>query len=587
MSGRVCVGVMAVWVSFTAYPSFLMIKLYFMKKKNLFFVLSLAMALVGCNTNDEVVGGPQTESFSGVNSVSFTNNTSLVIGESQTGSRLGISRVGMNVNAATNLKFEASLADYLSSKGVSSSSIYTVKESTLDKETCDFYYENGIRYIYVSEGVVTIDFDLNYANSSASSEEPALTFLIDKNAELKFNGDADPVLDRVEILSWGTLTLPREIKVTESVIKIAGDCSVGNEGTINMSNSSLYVGGDLTGAILADKSIVYVGGTMNYETTDYRSCEIQQTSMYVADALNLQNLSINGGSDFDTNCKLTVSNELQVNNSELAASSIKAKKAIFVDAVTWLLAKGAAEVETMQIQGTNAFHIYGEGSTLISCYQVNILNENALANLSFDSGYYLNSKSAFFMLEEGIPSFEDKVNYNVDGVGLTGSSDGCFIDFEVPGTPSYTDDADVELTIPTDIAAEEWFLKADDFAIRVDGKYQDVIQVENGVTALEDIRLTEENLKIAVKGVANLEVDKDYTYEVWLWVDEKTWLETFTDADRAAWISGDGEGTDITQLCTIVGPEGYTLRSNVYKGVSGHADTPYIKVSIHITKDKE
>lgn len=90
-----------------------------------------------------------------------------------------------------------------------------------------------------------------------------------------------------------------------------------------------------------------------------------------------------------------------------------------------------------------------------------------------------------------------------------------------------------------------------------------------------------------MKGVANLEADKDYTYEVWLWIDENTWLETFTDADRAAWVSGDGAGTDITEACTIVGPKGYTLRKNVYKGLSGHADTPYIKVSIHITKDKE
>lgn len=59
--------------------------------------------------------------------------------------------------------------------------------------------------------------------------------------------------------------------------------------------------------------------------------------------------------------------------------------------------------------------------------------------------------------------------------------------------------------------------------------------------------------------MANLEADKDYTYEVWLWIDENTWLETFTDADRAAWVSGDGAGTDITEACTIVGPKGYTL----------------------------
>ena len=44
-----------------------------MKKKNLLFVPFLAMALVGCNTSDEMVGVPPTESLLGVNTVSFTN----------------------------------------------------------------------------------------------------------------------------------------------------------------------------------------------------------------------------------------------------------------------------------------------------------------------------------------------------------------------------------------------------------------------------------------------------------------------------------------------------------------------------------
>lgn len=59
-----------------------------MKKKNLFFVPFLAMALVGCNTSDEMVGVPPAEALPGVNTVSFTNNTSLVIGEGQTDSSI-------------------------------------------------------------------------------------------------------------------------------------------------------------------------------------------------------------------------------------------------------------------------------------------------------------------------------------------------------------------------------------------------------------------------------------------------------------------------------------------------------------------
>lgn len=574
-------------------------------KRKLLFVPLLAMALAGCNTNDDVTVVPPTDSegLVGVNTVSFSNNTSLTIGNDQNISRSVMSRAAMNVNAAAGLKMEESLASYLESKGLSldASNVFTVK-GALDEDTYKLYYEEtGMRYIYVPSGVdFTLDFNLNH--DSGNGGELALTILVDEGAKMVFKvANEDATLKGIEILSWGTLDLPEKVNVTNSIVKVAGACSVGNEGTIKLTEASLYIGGDLTGAILANKAVIYIGGTMNYETTSYRSCELAESSMYVAGALDIQNLSLSEGSDFDTNCKLTVSNELQVNASELSASSCEAKKGIFVDAVTWLPANGAAVFETMQIQSTNAFHIYGEGSALISCYEVKVLNKNAIENLTFDSDYYLNSKTTSFMLDDlkgETPSFEGKVNWNVDGVGITGVDDECNIGVEVPGVdvPGGDESGDDEsgdvgtgdkvvLTIPTDIE-EEWFLKADDFAIRVDGVYQNDIVVENNVTSLENIKITENDLTVTVSGIESLEKFHDYTYEVWLWVSEDTWLNTFTESDRAAWVSGDGHGTDVTEESTTTEPEGYTVRKNVYKGLSGHADTPYIKVSIHITKDE-
>lgn len=62
---------------------------------------------------------------------------------------------------------------------------------------------------------------------------------------------------------------------------------------------------------------------------------------------------------------------------------------------------------------------------------------------------------------------------------------------------------------------------------------------------------------------------------------------SFSDSQKAAWVSGDGNGTDITDICKVTAPSGYVVRQNVYKGLSGHADTPYIKVSIHVTKEED
>ena len=560
-------------------------------KRKLLFVSLLAMALAGCNTNDDATGVPPagSEGLVGVNTVSFTNNTSLTIGDGSAISRLAVSRTAMSTNAAASLTME-DYDGYIAS--LNEDQIYTVK-GELSKEIYDFNYEAGKRYFLINSEV-ELKFDLDYDGYDGKNGNPAVTFLVGNEGKLILKGEGEHTLGGVTILSWGELTLPSIINLKNSLVKMAGDCNVGDEGTINITNASLYVGGDLTGAIMADQADVYIGGTMSYETTSDRSCELAQTNMYVAGALDIQNLSLSLNSDFDTNCKLSVSNELQVNASELSASSCEAKKGIFVDAVTWLPANGAAVFETMQIQSTNVFHIYGEGSALISCYEVKVLNNSAIENLTFDSGYYLNSKTTSFMLDgiSGKPSFEGKVNWNVDGVGITGVDDECNIGVEVPGGESGGDESGdqetgnkVVLTIPTDIQ-EEWFLKADDFAIRVNGTYQDVIQVKDGVTALNDIRLTEQDLKVAVEGVENLVAKTDYTYEVWLWIDENTWLETFTESDRAAWVSGDGQGTDITDVCEIVGPSGYTVLKNVYKGLSGHADTPYIKVSIHITKDE-
>lgn len=555
-----------------------------MKKKNLLFVPFLAMALVGCNTSDEMVGVPPTESLLGVNTVSFTNNTSLVIGEGQADVKAAVSRAAnpATENPAYGLGMCASMDEVLTEKGITRSDYFMLTVSGNYSEVVAPNLDNK-KYVYVPAGyTLTINQNL----------ESSVTLFVD--GALNVNAER---LSNIEIQCWGVLNLSKDVKLYKSKVFAAFGIS-GKNVDVALEDASVYSGGDFAcKKLTTNNAVLRVDGQLSYSDS---LSEFKKTGIYVDDALTLDHLNLTDGSELYVNCLLKVNSEMKVTASKVTALSILNKNAKLCQATVALPAAGCAKFTTLDFVNyettTNNYlkfeNVTGNNVTsgtqmaLVTCDDFRFYKAEAVEEFTLGEDVYLNYKKAYVAYNYAPVDLSGEY-INAEGVVYIGGVKDCHLNFKVPAeTPSYTD-ADVVLTIPTEIAAEEWFLKADDFAIRVDGQYQDVIQVKDGVTALEDIRLTEEDLKVAVKGVANLEADKDYTYEVWLWIDENTWLETFTDADRAAWVSGDGAGTDITEACTIVGPKGYTLRKNVYKGLSGHADTPYIKVSIHITKDKE
>lgn len=162
----------------------------------------------------------------------------------------------------------------------------------------------------------------------------------------------------------------------------------------------------------------------------------------------------------------------------------------------------------------------------------------------------------------------------------------------------------------------DYKLKVDDFAIRIDGEYTN-IEVENNNVKKWDVNvLSEQDLKVAVKnlGVLDFTKAKDYTYEVYLWIENKTLLddgtggygELFTDEMKGNWIQkawpvaeGEETGLDLSKAIWLAYGEkpedffttmegGYLVRYNVYRGLSGlDGDTPYIKVSIHVEKQDQ
>ena len=161
----------------------------------------------------------------------------------------------------------------------------------------------------------------------------------------------------------------------------------------------------------------------------------------------------------------------------------------------------------------------------------------------------------------------------------------------------------VAVRLPENLGIEkEWLCEADDFNLRIgEDVYVNLVEhpeADKGMWVERYDAATEgrDGLKVAVYGLDELPADStEYTYEVYLWVRDTAWgvdsltnLEAvITPEEKAEWVSGDGQGTDITELCSSWQTAGYAARYNVYKGLAGHDDTPYVKVSIHIMRDAD
>lgn len=165
----------------------------------------------------------------------------------------------------------------------------------------------------------------------------------------------------------------------------------------------------------------------------------------------------------------------------------------------------------------------------------------------------------------------------------------------------------------------DYKLKADDFAIRIDGEYLESIKVEGNTASSKNIQLVEQDLKIAVKGLEKLDFDyaDNYTFETWIWIENKKLLndgtgsygELLSDAQKAGWINesswpvaeGEETGYDLSRsiwnayggngsaFFTADSPaKGLLVKYNVYRGLQGqNGDTPYIKVSISVEKPEQ
>lgn len=227
-----------------------------------------------------------------------------------------------------------------------------------------------------------------------------------------------------------------------------------------------------------------------------------------------------------------------------------------------------------------------------------------------------------------------------EGIGM---SVGALSNEDVNTKADGDDQVYFTIELPTDVLREwdSYVLKADDFAIRVDGVYLD-LQREEGSDHLSDatgkvlIRRTD---KLAVQAEGLEKIDyagenrHEVSFEAYLWIENQieqetenglTTVERFTYKDKLDWIGLDWQGDDNmtaenergwdatewvsnengAQLHSKKAPDegqpefGYGVRYNVYRGLQGRpinedgeedpvkglGDTPYFKISIHVNR---
>ena len=568
-------------------------------RKGLLFLPVLALAIAGCSTNDEFVDLSNSGSaLLPENSVAFTNHTILTIG-GETESPVALANFSRSasasyVNDACQLGMEEAPAV------IPSDGIIVENELVIRNDNA---YDNASIYVKPS-GKLVVESDI--------AKIASITVL--EGGQMYFSGKG---IDGVKLLCYGDLHITSDdvIIAKDAIVKTAGNLTV--DGSLNLKDGELYVGGDLTCTILnVDQTAswhkttaLHVMGNLTQVNAEKNKDVItfgNKTVACIEGVLWADNVDIVSESNVHVDCKLCVNQELNINSGTLNAGYIDMSASSSYATLDWaakinLPAGGAADFANLDFNRDNInWGIMGTGNALINCVNLRIKSDKTVFHIN--PGYYLNYQKLYVgnsaenqyrlvgpgKAVEGNDIEIDTELINVEGVKINTpeGSNVCNPGFTVPDTDPEPepDDDKIVIEIPDGIE-DEWFLKADDFAIRVDGKYEESIKIEGGIESLDGVKITEENLKVTISGVGNLAANHEYTYEVWLWVSEETW-KSFSDSQKAAWVSGDGNGTDITDLCKVTAPKGYVVRKNVYKGLSGHTDTPYIKVSIHITKEE-
>lgn len=573
-----------------------------MKMKS-FLIPVLTLVLAGC-ANEELEtlggGGGSSPGVSSGQTVLFSNNTAVTIGDTdgaRTRAMVRSVEVTDKVNDACWLAMDVKPDRPSNSVYIKSGQtvVYNKYEGNVDKHifvdgtlVLNENYKAGAGFIYINEGGKLI----------VNTERLVSINVFNYGGEIEF--------------------AKKDLYVGKTTLRTVSDLDI--EGKVTMESGYVYVGGNFMCAelVVNKDSRLRVEGDLNL-TDDKGESEFGDVAhVCVEGALYARYLDLEESTNVHVGCKLQVAKKLELEDCcELTAEYIKSSKTEISGATVILREGGLADLGDLCYEYSREsallFKVMGSGKAMITCNECELKGTYSLKD-AIGSNFYFNYEKFYVYVTNKKGNWKEKEEVSCPGM----TSDGCKVEIgttlvnvatpndyvEGGCNPGFTPDEvdpepepepepdpdpepgisdDIELQIPTEIE-REWFAEADDFAIRVNGRYEEEIILEGNATTLHGVKISESNLKVTLSGIENLPSGDEYTYELWVWVEEESW-NTFTDAERKAWVSGDGDGTDITEKCTITAPEGYSVRKNVYAGLGGQKDTPYIKVSIHVVRD--
>lgn len=466
---------------------------------------------------------------------------------------------------------------------------------------------------------------------------------VDNDYKLTFGGSAT-VMNYGKLLCYHSYENGQRAEVTEILpltFEVYGTFMTAGDLTLMepMVMGDFYVGGNLTCSQLLSASNggkAHIIGNMNVIGQDGENGRINLVNpldLCVEGVMTIKTMTVSCQANIHIGCKLEVTDKLILNaGAVLCANYIDADKTELggtsVAAVNvWLPSLGVAELGELKLLNNVLFNLYGSEKGLVTCTSLDATATGGdLTRVFGDFGdsFYVNYESS---TPETLV-FTDETLVNVAEL-QTSSADDCKPDFTAPDPePEPEPEPETgEIILPIgDLDLEQEFtLLADDFAIRVNGDYLDIV-VDGNTATLDNIKILHgDDMVIKVTGLdeTNILEGNDYTYECYIWIDNTSPLNDgtggygplFDDELKQEWANPEWDsyddpnkdnydyyGVDVTSRITgVESPAGYAVRYNVYRGISGRletdgngnyvegalGDTPYIKVSIHVQRDDD
>ena len=633
-----------------------------MKRKEIFRLMFPAAAFAGmvllasCSADELNSGGgstvvPPTGETVSSGTVNFTNNTSMTIGNGSITE--GTTRTAWMTRGAS-FDFDGNEACKLEMPAeptLSGDETVLTEGGVLGHVGVNSVIPEGVTYTSEKENGIYINSDLYvkgtlnlntyvFEYSYSGNPNPIGRIIICKGGTLNINDLKNHAIEDVQILNYGgTVTVNCDLTIdSDAEFATTTDLDM-QDNSLTVSGGKLYVGGDLTCSRLASETggaLIHVQGDFtaeanfndvgNYPEDGSGQIEIaSESDVCIEGVTNVYRLMASRAANVHTDCKLIAADVKETainitNGATLCASYVEAGTLHVsgggsgTTANVYLSDGGVMNISNQLSVGNAKILPYNSGKALVAANIIYIEDQKAWTDI-FDPTLYINYET----IDPESEKPEDTTLHNVAEIGTAGEcSPGFTIDEpEDPDTP--TGDGDIELEIDLGID-EEYTLKADDFAIRVNGKYDEItVDGNNTATALNNIKITEDDLRVIVSGITEaIQDDQDYTFEVWIWVDNAKeflredgsglteWRELFDENKKLEWVGGqpgadkDPYGEDISKdyVTVISSPAGYHVRYNVYRGISGNpdashenvemlyplGDTPYVKVSVHVQK---